>query len=113
MWIKSLYDDTWVSIKHVTHFRVQTERVVRQRVVRQKNLRTLAPVDDFFIQETRVCIACRGSRGLLLRKRQTEFLKLTMARHLKICLQSRVLPCELCLSKPRGYHVARGFVGHS
>ena len=33
MWIKSLDNDTWVSMKHVTHFRVQTERVVRGNVI--------------------------------------------------------------------------------
>ena len=33
MWIKSLNNDTWVSMKHVTHFSVQTERVVRESVI--------------------------------------------------------------------------------
>ena len=33
MWIKSLNNDTWVSMKHVTHFRVQTKRVVRGDVL--------------------------------------------------------------------------------
>ena len=33
MWIKSLDDDTWVSMKHVTHFSVQTKRVVRGDVI--------------------------------------------------------------------------------
>ena len=32
MWIKSLNEDTWVSMKHVTHFSVQTKRVVRGNV---------------------------------------------------------------------------------
>ena len=25
MWIKSLYDDTWVNMKHVTHFRIESD----------------------------------------------------------------------------------------
>ena len=30
MWIKSLYDDTWVSMKHVTHFRIESDDLERK-----------------------------------------------------------------------------------
>ena len=30
MWIKSLYDDTWVSMKHVTHFRIESDAPERR-----------------------------------------------------------------------------------
>ena len=30
MWIKSLYDDTWVNMKHVTHFRIESDAPERR-----------------------------------------------------------------------------------
>ena len=31
MWIKSLYDDTWVSMKHVTHFKIESDHEPMRR----------------------------------------------------------------------------------
>ena len=30
MWIKSLYDDTWVNMKHVTHFSIEMDTAERR-----------------------------------------------------------------------------------
>ena len=31
MWIKSLYDDTWVNMKHITHFRIESDDAPERR----------------------------------------------------------------------------------
>ena len=71
MWIKSLYDSTWVSMKHITHFTIEMDDSPYRRgnnfvyayldaTSRRYNRRRQYPAQEWEADQTRILV-CQGS----------------------------------------------------